>query len=315
MDPELPICDPHHHLWDSPDRQYLLDELFQDIGGGHNIVQTVFIESASVKKYDEPQIMQPVNETKFIHEITAPNLCNQYGTTKVAAGIIGFADLTLGSKVTRVLEAHIAASDRFRGIRQICSWDINSDIIHSTTTPGLLLDAKFREGAACLQKYGLIFETFIYHPQLMELVDMARALPDIPIILDHVGGLLGIGPYAEKSEEVFREWKEGITELSNRPNVFMKLGGLGMPICGFGWNERSIPPNSTELAIAMAPLYLWCIEKFGVERCMFESDFPVDKASYSYNIMWNAFKLICRDCSPDERAALFYDTAVNVYRL
>jgi L-fuconolactonase len=315
IEPELPICDPHHHLWDTPGRQYLLDELFQDIGGGHNIVQTVFIESASARQYDEPQIMQPVNETEFTHEITASKSSSKYGKTKVAAGIVGFADFTLGSGVVPVLEAHLAASDRFRGIRQICSWDANSDIIHSTAAPGLLMDTGFREGAACLQKYGLSFETFIYHPQLTELVDMARALPDITIILDHIGGPLGIGPYADKRDEIFLEWKKAMADLSACPNVFIKLGGLGMPICGFGWSERDVHPNSTEIATETAPYYLWCIEKFGVGRCMFESNFPVDKASYSYDIMWNAFKRISKDFSPEERAALFYDTAVKAYRL
>jgi L-fuconolactonase len=315
IEPELTICDPHHHLWDTPGRQYLLDELFQDIGSGHNIVQTVFIESASLKKFDEPPVMQPVEETRFTHDITAPDLRSKYGPTKVAAGIVGFADLTLGSGVAPVLEAHITASDRFKGIRHICSWDINSEIIRATAAPGLLLDTKFREGVACLRDYGLIFETFIYHPQLMELVDLAKALSNTTIILDHIGGPLRIGPYAEKREEVINRWKTAMTTLSDYPNVFVKLGGLGMSICGFGWSEQDVPPGSAEVAGEIAPYYLWCIEKFGVKRCMFESNFPVDRASYSYNVLWNAFKRLTRDFSPAERSALFYDTAVNAYRL
>lgn len=315
IEPELPICDPHHHLWNSPGRQYLLKELFEDIGGGHNIVETVFIESASVKQYDKPQMMQPVSETKFTHEITQPNLSSQYGKTKVAAGIVGFADLTLGSGVAPVLEAHIAASDRFKGIRQICSWDKHSDIIHATAAPGLLRDGKFRQGVARLPEYGLSFETFIYHPQIMELVDLARALPNVTVILDHIGGPLGIGPYAEDKEESINQWKRGMIALSACSNVFIKLGGLGMLICGFGWNERGVPPDSSEVAEETAPYYLWCIENFGVERCMFESNFPVDKASYSYNTLWNAFKRLSRGFSPEHRAALFHDTAVKAYRL
>jgi len=315
IDPELPICDPHHHLWDFPDRRYLLKELFEDIGGGHNIVQTVFVESESAKKQDTIQRLEPVRETKFTHDITDQRVSRRYGTTRVADGIVGFADLRLGTEVTPVIEAHLATSDRFRGIRQICSWDANSDIIHSNSTPRLLLDTKFRAGLACLKGYNLTFETFLYHPQLKEFVDLVRTFPDIPIILDHVGGPLGIGPYAGKRWEIFREWKNDMAALADCPNAFVKLGGLGMPICGFGWGERTTPPSSFELAEAMAPYYLYCIEKFGTERCMFESNFPVDKISYSYDTLWNAFKRICKGFSSKERADLFYNSAVKFYRL
>jgi len=261
--------------------------------------------------------MQPVGETEFVQGIAAQSASGQYGITTIAAGIVGFADLTLGSAVVPVLEAHLAASrNRFRGIRHICVWDASADITSRRNLPeGLLLDAKFREGFACLQKYNLSFDAWLYHPQLTELVDLAKAFPDTPIILDHIGSPLGIGPYAGKRAEIYQEWKQQITRLATCPNVVVKLGGLGMPICGFGWHERSIPPNSTELAEAMAPYYLWCIEQFGVDRCMFESNFPVDKQSYSYTIIWNAFKRITKDFSSGDRAALFHDTAVKVYRL
>jgi len=317
MDPDLPICDPHHHLWDHPNNRYLLEELLQDIGGSHHIVQTVFVECRSMYRKDGPQEMQPVGETEFVQGIAAQSASGQYGITTVAAGIVGFADLTLGTAVVPVLEAHLAASrNRFRGIRHTCAWDASADITSYRSPPkGLLLDPKFREGFACLQKYSLSFDAWLYHPQLTDLADLARVFPDIPIIVDHVGGLLGIGPYAGKRREVFQEWKRGIATLATCPNVVVKLGGLGMPLCGFGWHERVTPPNSTELAEAMAPYYLWCIEQFGVDRCMFESNFPVDKQSYSYTIMWNSFKRISKDFSLKDRAALFHDTAVKVYRL
>ena len=208
-----------------------------------------------------------------------------------------------------------ASRDRFRGIRHISAWDASTDIVSYLEGPHLLLDPKFREGFACLQKYSLSFDSWLYHPQLMELVDLARTFPDISIIVDHVGGPLGIGPYTEKREEVFEEWKHGVTALATCPNVVMKLGGLGMPICGFGWHERAAPPNSDELANAMSPYYSWCIEQFGVNRCMFESNFPVDKRYSSYTILWNAFKQISKDFSAEDKAALFHDTAVKVYRL
>jgi len=317
IDPGLPICDPHHHLWDHPGNRYLIEELLQDTGGGHNIVQTVFVECRSMYKKDGPDEMRPVGETEFVQGIAAQSASGQYGTTRVAAGIVGHADLTLGAAVAPVLEAHIAASsNRFRGIRHSSTWDASADVRSYMNPPkGLLLDPRFREGFACLQKYSLSFDAWLYHPQLTELADLARAFPNVPIIVDHIGGLLGIGPYAGKREEVFQQWKSGIDALASCPNVVVKLGGLGMPLCGFGWNERATPPNSTELAEAMAPYYQSCIEQFGANRCMFESNFPVDKVSYSYTVMWNAFKRIAKDFSPKERAALFHDTAVRVYRL
>jgi len=323
IDPDLPICDPHHHLWDRPNTperpgsRYLLEELLQDTGGGHNIVQTVFVECRSMYRKDGPSEMQPVGETEFVQGIAAQSTSGQYGATLVAAGIVSFADLTLGVAVAPVLEAHIAASqNRFRGIRHSSAWDASSEITSYRSPPrGLLLDSKFREGFAYLQKYNLSFDAWLYHPQIIELVDLARAFPDTSIVLDHIGGPLGIGPYAGKREEVFQEWKSSIAKLATCPNVVVKLGGLGMPICGFGWHERATPPSSTELAEAMATYYLWCIGQFGVGRCMFESNFPVDKQSCSYTVMWNAFKRISRDFSLNDRAALFHDTAVKVYRL
>ena len=315
IDPELPICDPHHHFWDWPDGRYLLEEFFHDIDGGHNIVKTVYIESESVNKKYAAQGMSPAEETKFVHDVINQKVGEQYRSINVAAGIVSFADFTLGSAVEPVIEEHLAVSDRFRGIRQVASWNEHDDVIFSPSPPGLLMDSKFREGLACLKDYDLIFETFLHHPQIMELEDLARALPDIPIILDHIGGPIRIGPYAEKQDEVFRGWKSAITALAASPNVFVKLGGLGMPFCGFGWNERPAPPNSTEMAEAMAPYFLWCIEHFGVERCMFESNFPVEKESCSYTVLWNAFKRIAKGFSPAERDALFCNTAVKAYRL
>ena len=179
----------------------------------------------------------------------------------------------------------------------------------------MMMEPKFREGFACLQKYGVSFDAWQYYTQLMELADLARAFPDTSIIVNNTGGLLGMGRYAGKRQEVFQEWKRGVTELASCSNVMMKLGGLGMPRCGFGWHEQVKPPSSTELAVAMASCYRFCIEVFGAERCMFERNFPVDQVSYSYTVLWNALKRICAGCSPEERSALFHDTAVRAYRL
>jgi len=265
---------------------------------------------------EEPEELRPIGETEFVRGIAAQNASGQYGNTAVAAGIVGFADLMLGSAVAPVLEAQIAAGGgRFRGIRYTSTWDASSEINSRVKTPELLSDPKFREGFACLSKYNLSFDAWLYHPQLTELADLARAFPDTPIILDHIGGPLDVGPYAGKRKQVFQVWKQGIVALAACPNVAVKLGGLGMPRTGFGWHERPMPPNSVELAEAMAPYYNWCIEQFGPDRCMFESNFPVDRISYSYTVLWNAFKRISNDFSPGERALLFHDTAVKVYRL
>ena len=316
IEPSMPICDPHHHLWDRPGSRYVLEELLKDTGSGHNIVQTVFVECHSKYRTEGPVEMQPIGETEFVTTIADRSISNKHAKTAIAAGIVGFADLTLGDAVVPVLEAHLAAGkNRFRGIRHISAWDPNPDLRSFFGEPELLLQPEFRKGFAFLEKYNLSFDAWLYHPQIMELVDLAKTFPETTIILDHVGGPIGISSYAEKHQQVFREWQQAIAALATCPKVFVKLGGLGMPLCGFGWHESNTPPGSAKLADAMAPYYLWCIEKFGTERCMFESNFPVDKIAYSYNIMWNAFKRISRGFSPEERANLFHDTAVRAYRL
>jgi predicted TIM-barrel fold metal-dependent hydrolase len=319
IDPELPICDPHHHLWRMPDRRYLIDNLYQDIHCGHNIVNTIVVESESVENTGQTDELYPVEETRFINDLTNLPIGLAVGTslteTRVAAGIIGYADLTSGVRVVKVLEAHLAASSRFRGIRQICTWDADSTNFRSIGRPGLLLDTKLREGLTQLRKLNLVFETFIYHPQLKELLVLAKTCPDNLIVLEHIGGPLGLGLYAGKRREVFNEWADGIASLAACPNVFLKLGGFGMPFNGFRWGEQSTPLTSYTIAGVIEPYILTCIEKFGIKRCMFESNFPVDKTSYSYSIIWNSFKRVCQFFSAGERAALFFDTASSVYRL
>ena len=317
LDPSLPICDAHHHLWYDTDNNYTVEDFLQDISGGHYVCRTVFVESRLMLKKDAPPEIQPVGETEFVEKITARAKGRAGKMPAIAAGIVGFADLTMGACVASVLEAHITAGKkRFRGVRYITTWDASRNIrSRREVHRGLLGDRKFREGFATLRQYGLSFDAWLYHPQLMELVELAREFPDIPIIVDHAGGPLGIGPYALKRASVFEEWKRSIKELSGCHNVYVKLGGLGMKICGYIWNEADKPPHSIELASVFEPYYLWCIERFGVDRCMFESNFPIDKASYSYTVLWNAFKRITANFSYAERLALFHDTAVNVYRL
>jgi predicted TIM-barrel fold metal-dependent hydrolase len=316
LEPEMPICDPHHHFWDRPGERYFLDNLMSDLNGGHNVVRTVFIECRSMYRKDGPENMKPLGEIEFVHGIAAQSASGQYGDTDVAAGIVAFADLALGAEVERVLEAHHTASQRFRGVRHITAFDASADVPRPREFPeGLLGDAKFREGFAVLDKLGLSFDAYMYHPQLQEVADLANAFPGVTIILNHVGGPLGVGPYAGKRDEIFQEWKKSMSAVAASPNVVVKVGGLVMPVCGFDWHERAMPTTSRELAQVTAPYYLHCIEQFGPDRCMFESNFPVDKIACSYTVLWNAFKRLAHDFSDSEQASMFHDTAARVYRL
>ena len=316
LEPGIPICDPHHHFWDRPNDRYFLDDLYNDLAGGHNVVSTVFIECQAMYRQGGPEEMKTLGQTEFVQGIVAQNNSGQYGSVNVAAGIVGFADLALGSEVERVLEAHQTATDRFRGVRHITAFDASPDVPQPRPFPeGLLGDAKFREGFSVLDKLGLSFDAYLYHTQLHEIAGLANAFPRVTIILNHVGGPLGVGPYAGKRDEIFEDWKKSMAAVAASPNVVVKVGGLVMPVCGFDWHERPMPTASRELAQAPAPYYLHCIEQFGPDRCMFESNFPVDKTACSYTVLWNAFKRLAHDFSPSEQASLFHDTAARVYRL
>lgn len=322
LEPELPICDPHHHLWDfryeRVEPRYLLDEILKDTNSGHNIVSTVFIECGAMYRADAPEAMKPIGETEFVNGIAAMSASGLYGAARIAAGIIGTANLKLGDDVAPVLEAQIAAGNgRFRGIRHGATWDASDEIPNARSNPGkgLFLDRTFRDGFAHLARQGLTFEGWCYHPQIQELTDLARTFPDTTIILNHFGGPLGIGPYAGKRPEILKTWRADIADLARCPNVVAKLGGLNMAFNGFGWHEKERPPTSQELLDATRPYFEHTIEQFGVERCMFESNFPVDKLSCSYNVLWNSFKRLTAGYSAAEKAALFHDTATRVYRL
>jgi L-fuconolactonase len=318
LEPDLPIIDPHHHLWDHPGSRYLLDELLADTGSGHNVIATVFMECAAMYRADGPRHMAPVGETEFVNGIAAMSASGIYGKTRACAGIVGFADLNLGEAVAEVLEAHThAAPDRFRGIRHAAGWDRDERVRKSHTDPTehLLLDPTFRRGYAQLGAFGMSFDSWLYHPQIPELTDLARAFPHIPVIFDHFGGPLGIGPYEGRRGEIFAQWRKDVAELATCPNVYAKLGGLNMAVNGFGWHKRAKPPSSAELTEATRDWYLHMIDIFGPDRCMFESNFPVDKLSVSYPVLWNSFKQIAAGFSPAEKTALFSGTASRAYRL
>ena len=314
LEPDLAICDPHHHLWRRPNNPYLLDGFLRDAKSGHRIVSSVAVECGAMYREEGPPELRPVGETEFLEGIASENSRGE-NATAVAAAIVAYADLALGDAVAAVLEAHREASPtRLRGIRYSTMWDA-SDSFRSVPRPSLLRDAAVRKGFACLQRHNLSFDAWLYHPQIPELVDLARDFPDVPIILDHIGGPLGLGPYDGRRDEVFQAWSADITALSSCPNVVLKLGGVGSLRSGYDWHQRTPKPGSAELAEAMRPYFEHCIEKFDAGRCMFESNFPVDRISYSYVSVWNAFKIMSQGYSDAERAALFHDTAVQVYRL
>ena len=318
IEPGLEIVDPHHHLWDRPGHRFLIDQLLTDTGSGHNITQTVFIECGSMYRADGPVEMKPVGETEFVNGTAAMSASGQYGPTRLCRGIVGHADLRLGDAVARVLEAQIAAGDgRFRGIRHSVTWD-PSDLLsrgRTNSLKGQMYDPVWRTGFARLAPLNLTFEAWLYHPQLADLADLARAFPQTTIILNHVGGPVGIGPYKDKKAETFAQWKAGITEVAKLQNVVIKLGGLGMTFGMFDFYTREKPPSSTDLEAAYRPYIETCIEAFGVNRSMFESNFPPDGASSSYPILWNAFKRLAAGSSAYEKAMLFNGTAKRVYRL
>ena len=322
LEPELPICDPHHHFWDYrleriPYQRYLLHELADDINSGHNVRSTVFIEARSMYRADGPDEMRAVGEVEFVQGLAAASASGLYGLGRAAAAIVGHANLNLGEGVAPVLEALQAASpNRFRGIRHSVTWDPHPEIENTSAhnRQGQLSSDDFRAGARVLARMGFSLEGWLFFPQLTELADFAKAVPELTIVLNHIGGLLRVGPYANR-DEVMDTWRSGIAAVAACSNVYVKLGGIGMPRTGFDWHERNRPIGSEELANSMAPLMNYCIEHFGPERSMFESNFPVDKVSYSYNVMYNAFKRMSKDYSASERAAMFHDTAARVYRV
>ena len=320
LEPEIPICDPHHHFWDLrperiPYQRYLFYELVADVNCGHNVRSTVFIEARAMYRPDGPVELRPVGEVEFVNGLAAASATGLYGPCRAAAGIVGHADLKRGDRVEPVLEAlRAASSNRFRGIRHTVTWDPHPEI-DNREKEGVLATPEYRDGAQVLARMGLSLDTGVVFPQLPELADFAKAVPNLTIILNHLGGLNRVGPYGNRNDEVMATWRRGIAAVAACPNVYLKLGGIGMPRLGFDWHTRDKPIGSEELAASMAPLMTSCIEQFGPARCMFESNFPPDKVSFSHHILFNAFKRFSKSYSTSERAALFHDTAGRAYRI
>lgn len=339
IEPERPIIDPHHHLWDRsrlpladlPFAQhgfsrmlrarprYLLDAFLTDTGSGHDVRASVFIECRSMYRASGPKPWRSIGETEFANGVAAMAASGVYTDLRACAGIVGHADLRQGTAVADVLDAHIAAGNgRFRGIRHSAAWDADPNVLGPLSVRAaperLFHDADFRAGFAELGRRGLSFDAWLLEPQLDDLLDLARAFGDTAIVLDHVGGPVGIGVYAGQRRARFEGWRARIQQLATCENVTVKLGGLGMPFPGFEWSYDN-RPTSEALASAWAPYIETCIEAFGVERCMFESNFPVDHFTCDYATLWNAFKRVVAHYSPSEKQALFFETANRIYRL
>jgi L-fuconolactonase len=320
LEPDRPIIDPHHHLWDRPGSRYLLDDLVDDVSSGHNIRATVFLECREMYRAEGAPETRSLGETTFVAGVAAMSESGKYGTTRCCAGIIGNVDLrAVGGRAKGILEQHIAASGvRFRGIRNGATWhsDPSLRVFTSGSGEGLYTDRSFRDGFAALAPLNLTFEAWAFHSQLGDIVSLAAAFPETKIVVNHVGGSLAVGPYADKREEVFTEWRGQIQKLGQFPNVYMKLGGLGMPsLMGFEMGRQDSAPSSEQLAKAWGPYLHACIDAFGPDRSMFESNFPVDKGMCSYSNLWNAFKRVSEGYSNDEKNAMFHNTALKFYRL
>jgi L-fuconolactonase len=307
VEPELLIIDPHHHLIEVSDNHYMMEELLADIGSGHRIEKTVFIEVGTGYRKDGPEEFRSVGETELVVELDPKG---------VIAGIVAYADLRLPEVEDVYAAQKEAAAGRLRGIRQCLSWDASPEIVPPRwNPPGLCANEQFRSNFVKLSDWDLTFDAWLFHPQIPELIELARACPDVIIIVNHLGGPICVGPYREGRDEWMAAWRSNLKKLAGCPNVMMKLGGIGMPIMTLGWHDQSGGAASDQIVEVWGDDIRLCIELFGVNRCMFESNFPPDRLSYNYAVLWNAFKKVVADASSAEKAALFHDTAAQVYRI
>ncbi len=317
VEPNRRIIDPHHHLWSTPSfwGTYELEDLWRDTSSGHNVEKTVFIDCHSNYRKDGPMHLRPVGETEYVASVAKASEADPEKAT--IAAIISYADMTLGKSVSEVLEAHdVAGEGRFRGIRHAGPYDTTGTLTNAGRgRPCPYTRTDFQEGVRTLGSMGYTYDTWHFFHQNREYLELAQAVPETTMILDHFGTPLGVGAYAGKQEEIFEQWQGDIAMIAKCPNVVAKLGGLAMPDNGFGWDKNARPPTSDEFVKAQKRYYLHTIECFGPDRCMFESNFPVDKLSISYQVLWNGLKKIVVDFTEEEKDAMFYGTAARVYRV
>jgi len=316
LDPDAIVVDPHHHLWDRGGHTYLPAQFATDVAAsGHRVVSSVFVECLSEFRDSGPDQLRPVGETSFVAGL--PDVRSPPGAIAVAAGIVARADLSLGDAVADVLQAHAAAGQgRLRGVRYAAAFDTDPAIhLSYPTRAGMLRELQVQAGTRCLALHGLSLDVWLFFHQLDDLLALARACPDVSIIVNHCGAPIGIGPYANRRQEIFDLWRDALRPLGSLPNVSLKLGGLAMPVAGFAWRKLDQPPHSQVLADAWRPYFEVCLEIFGPGRCMFESNFPVDRSGCTYGSLWNAFKRLAAPLTADERLMLLSGTAQRVYRV
>lgn len=313
LDPGQPVIDSHHHLYHRPGLRYLLDDYLADLDCGHDVKATVAVQARAMLRADGPPELASLGETEFLNGQAAMSASGIYGPVRVAAAIVGHVDLTLGNRVRPVLERHMAASGRLRGIRQPLAWDADGTLLNPAygTFEGLADSDAFRQGLAVLQKLGLSFEIWAFYPQLPQMARLARAFPDLPIVVNHLGGVIRAGAHA--GQDIFASWRQGLAALADCPNVVIKLSGLGMRLSDFGFEDRTLPPSSEELAAVWQPWMMTALDLFGPSRCMWGSNFPVDKGSYRYATGLNAVKRLMAQATPDDRHDLFWRTAARHY--
>lgn len=322
VEPGREIIDPHHHLWQRGlGWNYMLDDLWRDTGSGHKVVKTVFMECHAFYDKDAPAHLQSLGETRTVAAICRESRGHGPGKPPVAA-LVGHVDLRLAGQsetlLRDVIALHQEAGGGFlRGFRHAGAHDSNSDkfFIRPRAPAYLYGQEAFRQGMRVLADLGLTYDTWHYHHQNQDYCELARAVPECTMILDHFGTPLGVGVYAGCRDEIFQQWKDDIREISRCPNVYAKLGGMAMPDNGYGWDKAQLPPDSDEFVRKQKRYYLHAIECFGPERCMFESNFPVDRWSLSYHVLWNGLKKMVADFSPAEKHAMFYGTAERIYHL
>ncbi len=318
LEPDLPICDPHHHLWLDAGHTgwpYTLDDLLVDTGAGHNVVKTVFLECHAEYRTDGPEHLRPVGETEFVVGLAEDSAARAAsGSGAEIAGIVGNADLSLGDGAEEILLAHSEAGrGRFRGVRYSTAQDDHPPLNRPPSAP--MDNEQYLAGVRKVGAMGYTYDAMVYHPQLHELISVAQACPETPIVINHLGCILGTGPYKDQRDEILRSWRDAMVGLAACQNTFLKVGGIGMPMMGFRWDKQDVPPTSEELAAPWAEPIKWVIDQFGPDRCMFESNFPVDQRGAGYVVLWNAFKRIAADYSADEKRQLFHDTAATAYNL
>jgi L-fuconolactonase len=319
LDPDIPIIDSAHHLFDRPSLRYMFDDYLADARAGHRIVASMYVETLAFTRPDGQELLRPLGEVEFANGVGAMGASGVYGDCRVAAAIVGFADFRFGDQIAELLDRAMAiAPERFRGVRQIAIEHPSKAMLRYVTNPppaGLMHHPGFRSAFRHLAPRGLTFDAAVFHNQLCDVAELADAFPDTTIVLNHLGQIMALDLDAQSRATLFREWCAAQRDVARRPNVVCKIGGLGLPFWGFGFENRTDPVGYLELADAWRPYVETTIEAFGADRCMMESNYPPDGRSCGFVPLWNALKHVVRAASPKDKAAMFHDVAARVYRM